>query len=58
MKKATLKDVARAVFWLQFNFDSRCAFCNETIERDRRSIIVLRHLRLEHPDIAYVEEEF
>lgn len=57
MSKVTLKDVARAAFWLQFQLDSNCPYCKEKLDRDKKGIIVLRHLRLEHPDIAYEQEE-
>lgn len=53
MSDVTFEDVARAAFWLQFNYDSECPYCNEKLARDRK--YVLWHLKQEHPNIAYPE---
>lgn len=55
--KITFKDVARALYWLHYGYDSKCPYCQEELDRDKKGVIALRHLRLEHPDIAYKQEQ-
>ena len=57
MSKITLKDVARAAFWSAYALNNTCPYCQEKLDRDKKGIVVLRHLRLKHPDIAYEQDQ-